>query len=184
MRLFSSLTLAALILAGLMPIALRADYLKNTDFKEGFQLWRGDGQAAFLNPDGTEGSEGDPGVIPVIKITLAKGHTHAVFQEFDAKDAPGSLHVKVEVYASADFKRSNRASDYDSDDYMPNTDFMVRLMPDFYQQISDLKPGQWVTVKYLWPSPTPSDRRSIYFIVPPGDGTVYIRNPSVSSTGD
>jgi hypothetical protein len=183
MRSLSPLTLAVLILTGLMTVVLHADYLKNTDFKEGFQLWRGDGQAAFLNPDGTEGSEGDPGVIPVIKITLAKGHTHAVFQEFDAKDAPSKLHVKVEVYASADFKRSNRASDYNTDDFMPNTDFAVRLMPDYYQQSSDLKPGQWVTVKYTWMSPTPADQRAVYFIVPPGDGTVYIRNPSVSSTG-
>ena len=180
MRAFSPITLATLILAGMMPFSLlQADYLKNTDFKEGSQCWRGDGQAAFLKPDGTEGAEGDKGVIPVIKITLARSQSRAVFQEFQMKDTPGKLHIKVQVYASVDFKRSTHASDYQSDDYMPNTDFLIRL-PDFYEKMTNLKPGEWVAVDCQWNSPPPADTRAVYFIVPPGDGVIYIKNPSVT----
>src|SRR5580693_7739441 len=127
MRSWSSLILTAGLLVATASLALCDNYLKNTDFKEGSQCWRGDGQAAFLKPDGTEGEEGDPGAVPVIRVALSKGQLHSVFQEFQTADAPGKLHIKVEVYASVDFKRSNRASDYQTDDYMPmpNTDFMI-----------------------------------------------------------
>jgi len=180
LRRLSPLILTAALLMGMASLALCDNYLKNADFKEGSQMWRGDGQAAFLKPDGTEGEEGDPGAIPVIKIALSKGQLHSVFQEFQTADAPGKLHIKVEVYASVDFKRSNRASDYQTDDYMPNTDFMIRFLPDYFQRMANLKPGEWVTVEGTLMSPTPSEVRSVYFMVPPGDGVIYIKNPSVT----
>src|ERR1700722_7032655 len=112
MRAPSPITLAVLILAGRMPFSLQADYLKNTDLKEGMAGWHGDGEAAFLNPDGTEGAEGDPNVIPVIKIALSKGSPRAVYQDYETRDNPTSQHLRVDVYASSDFKRSTFASDY------------------------------------------------------------------------
>jgi hypothetical protein len=180
MRSLSPLILTAGLLMGMASLALCDNYLKNADFKEGSQLWRGDGQAAFLKPDGTEGSENDPGAVPVIRLTLSKGQRRSVFQEFQMKDAPNKLHFKVQVYASVDFKRSTHASDYESDDYIPNADFVFRFMPDYFQQTANLKPDEWVTVQGTWTSPTPSDGRAVYFIVPPGEGTIYIKNPSVT----
>ena len=183
MRSLSSVIVAALILIGFTPIAVHADYLKNTDFKEGSQLWRGDGQAAFLNPDGTEGSEDDPGVTPVIKISLSQSRVHAISQEFDAKNPPGKFHFSVQVYASLDFKRSTRASDYQDDDYMPSTDFLVRLLPNYSEQSATLKPGRWVTMEGILFSGSETGEYEIYFIVPPGTGTIYIKKPSLASKG-
>jgi len=183
MRASSPWVLAAFFLAGMMSFSLQADYLKNTDFSEGSQCWRGDGQAAFLNADGTEGNEGDPGVTPVIKVTLSSGHPHFVFQEFSPQDAPAALHFKVQVYASVDFARSTHASDYQlDDDYwsMPTADFVVRLMPNYYQRPFGLKPGEWVTIQGESSFPRPADDRAIYFFFPPGTGVVYIKNPSVT----
>jgi len=145
-------------------------------------MWHGDGQAAFLKPDGTEGAEGDPGVVPVLRVALAKGQRHFVYQEFNMQDAPAKLHIKVEVFASVDFKRSTHASDYQTDDWtpMPNADFLIRLMPDYYERTSSLKPGERVTAQVVWNSPMTADDHSVYFMVPPGDGVVYLKNPSVT----
>ena len=187
------MTLAAVILAGLMPMTLRADYLKNTDFKDGLAGWHGDGESAFLNPDGTEGAEGDKGVIPVIKIALSKGQPHAVYQDYETKDNPKTQHIRVEVFASFDFKRSTFAADYSQDinwkagqiwywtaEAVPNVDFWIRGSPGFIYKLANLKPGQWVTVDGRWDSPPPAEDRTVYFIVPPGNGVVYIRKPSAS----
>jgi hypothetical protein len=179
-RFRSILVLAAGLLMGMASLAQCDNYLKNADFSEGSQLWRGDGQAAFLNPDGTEASEGDPGSIPVIKVTLSKSRVHAVYQEFELHDAPSQLHIKLDVYASNDFKRSNRASDYNTDDFMTSVDFMMRMMPDYYERTASLKPGEWVTVQGVFKYLTGANSRTIFFMIPPGDGTVYIRNASVT----
>jgi len=180
MRSLSPLILTVGLLLGMASLALCDNYLKNADFKEGSQLWRGDGQAAFLKPDGTEGSENDPGAVPVIRVALSKGQARDVYQEFQTRDVPGKLHFKVQVYASIDFKRSNHASDYQSDGPMPNTDFMIRSLPEYYEQTAKLKPGEWVTVEGTWTSPMSSDNRTVYFMVPPGEGVIYIKNPSVT----
>jgi hypothetical protein len=188
----SPVALAVLFLAGMMPLAVRADYLANTDLSAGFACWHGQGEPAFLNPDGTEGAEGDKGVVPVIRIALSKNSGRAVYQEIDTKDEPKGLHVRVEVYASSDFKRSTFADDYSSDinwkstgtysgaDVTPNADFWIHDMPSTVYQLADLKPGQWVTVEFSFDASTPVDERTIYFGVPPGTGTVYIRNASVT----
>jgi hypothetical protein len=189
----SPLTLAALILAGMIPLSLQANYLINTDLSEGLAGWRGDGEAAFLNPDGTEGVEGDKGVIPVIKIALSKGEPRAVYQEYETKDDPKTQHLRIEVFASLDFKRSTFASDYSSDlnwhagqtwywtgEAIPNVDFWIRGAPGFLYKLANLKPGEWVTVDGRWDSPPPAEDRTVSFFVPPGDGAVYIRNPSAT----
>src|ERR1700734_2064016 len=112
MRAPSPITLAVLILAGMIPFSLQADYLKNTDLKEGMAGWHGDGEAAFLNPDGTEGAEGDPNVIPVIKIALSKGSPRAVYQDYETRDNPKTLNFKVDIFASSDYQRSKSVNDY------------------------------------------------------------------------
>jgi hypothetical protein len=181
MRSFLLLVLATGLSMVIAPLALGDNYLKNADFKEGSQMWRGDGQQAFLKPDGTEGQDGDPGVTPVIRVNLSPGQRRVVYQEFQVHDSPATLHIKLDVYASIDFKRSTRADDYASDDPMPNTDFMVRLVPEYFQQTFDtVKPGEWVTLKADWSSPQATEDRAIYYFIPPGVGVLYIKNPVVT----
>ena len=187
------IALAIVFLFGLTTLSLRANYLTNVDLKEGLAGWRGDGDVAFLAPDGTEGADGDKGVIRVIKVPLSKGQARAIYQEFEAKDNPSTLHARIEVYASSDFKRSTFANDYSPEinwragsiwywsvECVPNVDFWIRLGPGYMYKLANLKPGQWVTVDAKWDSPMAADDRSVYFFVPPGEGTIYIRNASVT----
>jgi hypothetical protein len=192
MRAPSSILLAAFILAATMPLLLRADeYLKNTDFKEGISCWRGDGHPVFLKPDGTEGDEQDTGVIPVIKLELSKSNPRAVYQEYETHDTPGTQHLRVEVYASSDFKRSTFPNDYSQDinwkpggvwywsgEAVPNVDFWIRGAPGYLYKMANLKPSQWVTVDGFWDQAQKAEDRAVCFFVPPGTGTVYIKNPS------
>jgi hypothetical protein len=185
--------LAAVVTIGLFPLVLQADLLKDNDMKEGVSVWKGDGQAAFLNPDGTEGAEGDKGVIQVVKMPLSKSTPRYIYQDYDAPPDLGSLNVSVEVYASADFKRSSFASDYSQDihwkpggtwywvaEAVPNVDFWIRGSPGYQYKLASLKPGAWVTVKAKWDPGAPATDRSICFFVPPGEGTIYIRKATAS----
>ena len=199
MRPLSPITLAAFVLMGMMPLSLRAqaNYLKNTDLKEGFSFWHGDGESIFLNPDGTEGAEGDKDVIPVIKISLSKNDPRSVHQDFETPNEPKSLNFRVLVYASSDFKRSTFADDYSSsinwiagqtlclypEEVIPNVDFWIRGAPGLIYILSnDLKPNTWATVTGTWPpSPPPGTDRTVTFCVPPGDGAVYIREAAVTT---
>ncbi len=189
----SPIMLAALILAAMMPVTLQADYLKNSDFKEGSQLWHGDGQLAFLKPDGTEGAEGDPGAIPVLRLGLSKGHTHAIFQDYQTPDHPKTQHIRVEVFASLDFKRSKFAGDYTSElnwkagttvfvgnDIVPNVDFWMGDTCYYVTKLANLKPGEWVTVDLTFDTTPGNDAHSVCFMVPPGEGAIYIKNPSAT----
>lgn len=193
MRASSLVTLAALVLAGMMPLSLQADYLKNTDFKEGISCWRGDGKPAFLNPDGTEGAEGDKGVTPVIKIALSHSQPRCIYQDYETRDKLPTQHIKVDVFASSDFKRTTDTSYYTSSihwkpggvwywsgEAIPNVDFWIRGSPGFIYKLADLKPGEWVTVDGFWDSAPSAQDRSVYFIVPAGEGAIYIKNPSAS----
>jgi len=148
-------------------------------------MWSGDGQAAFLKPDGTEGSDSDPGVIPVMRVGLSASQTRTIYQEFHPQDAPGKVTITVQAYASLDFKRSKHAEDYQTEDYMgmPITDFLIRYLPDYYQQSYSLKPGKWVTLKASFGGQQAADDRAVYFIVPPGVGVVYIKSPAVIPQG-
>jgi hypothetical protein len=192
MRVPAPVTLAALFMAGTMFFSVQADYLKNTDFKGGLAGWHGDGDAVFLKPDGTEGAEGDKDVIPVIKVTLSKGSPRSVYQDYETRDNPKTQHIRVEVFASSDFKRSTFASDYSSINWKPdatwywsavatpNVDFWIRGAPGYLYKLANLKPGQWVTVEGNWDSPPVAEDRAVAFMVPPGTGAVYIKNPSAT----
>jgi hypothetical protein len=182
----------SVILFGVAWLPIRADYLTNSDLKQGFAWWHGDGEPAFLNPDGTEGSEGDKDVIPVIKIHLSKGESRSVYQEYETKDAPKSLHVTLQVYASDDFKRSAYADDYSSDinwrstgtyysidQEIPNADFWIHDVPSGLYQLSDLKPSEWTSIDCSFDCTTVADERTLFFNAPPGEGTIYIRKASV-----
>ena len=194
MRSYSPVRFAILILAAMaVPFSLKADYLKNADLKDGLAAWRGDGEAAFLNPDGTEGAEGDKNVTPVIKLVLSKGSPHSVYQEYETRDNPTTQHLRVDVFASSDFKRSTFPSDYTSTINwkpggvwywtgvaVPNVDFWIRGAPGFLYKLANLKPGEWVTVDGFWDTPPPAQDRTVVFFVPPGSGTIYIKNPAAS----
>ena len=194
MRTFSCFGFAVVgLMLAMMPVALGGEYLKNTDLKEGFSFWHGDGEPAWLAPDGTEGAEGDKGVVAVIKLPLSRGQPRAIYQEFETRDNPKTQHIRLQVYASHDFKRSTYASDYSSDinwkagsiwywseECVPNVDFWIRGSPGYLYKLANLKPGQWVTVDGRWDSPPPSDDRAASFFVPPGVGTVYLRAFSVT----
>ena len=185
---------AALFAMG-MALPLRANYLTNTDFGIDLSGWHGDGERVYLKSDGTEGSETDSDAIPVIKIALAHGHSHYVSQEVDFKDKPDGVHVQVEIYVSADFQRSKFDTDYTVPQHFPvmweydeqtiNSDFWIRLGPNDYYGYDEwsytsgeAKPGKWVTVKAVWPAgEKAADHFTVNFCVPPGEGTVYLRNP-------
>ena len=181
----------ALILTASMAVTLRANFLDNSDFKEDMSSWHGDGSAAFLKPDGTEGDESDPGVIPVIKLKTSPGETRLVYQEFETPDKPTTLHVKVDVFASADFKRSAHASDYTinwkaggtwywSAIAIPNVDFWIRGGgSSWFYKLANLKPGTWTTVDGRFEGLPEDQDRVVNFCIPCGEGTVYHKNPVV-----
>ncbi len=180
--------LLATLACCLAPLALRADFLKDNTMQEGLAVWKGDGEVAYLNPDGTEGAQGDAGVTQVIKIPLSKSHPRYAYQDFTVPADLAHLSASVEVMASPDFKRSKFPNDYSSDQHwtagsvwywsaetVPNVDFWIRIAPVYDYKLSNLKPGQWVTVKATWDAGASATDRSICFFVPPGDGAVYIR---------
>lgn len=173
-------------------------YLKNADLKAGWTSWHGSGEIAFLKADGTEGAEGDPDVTPVIKVMLSHGQSREVYQEYEVRDKPSNLTLRVEVFASSDFKRSTNKNDYTSvgplhanawrtpfswpDIVIPNSDFWIRGGPAASYNLmyipQDLQPGAWTTVGSTWQLLDTPTTRIIYFCVPPGTGTVYLKNPS------
>ena len=174
-----------------MSLNATANDLANTDFQKGLSDWHGDGEIAYLKTDGTEGTETDPDVTPVMKIVLSRSRTLAVYQEFDTRDAkPTNMHVTVDVYASADFVRSKFASDYSikwkpggtwywSAIAIPDVDFWIRGGPGWFYKLIDLKPGSWSKLDGRFEGLMESDSHVMNFCVPPGQGTIYLKNPSV-----
>jgi len=177
-----------------------AGYLKNADLKAGWASWHGSGEIAFLKADGTEGAEGDPDVTPVIKVVLSHGQSREVSQEYEVRDQPSHLTLKVQVFASSDFKRSVNKNDYTPvgplhesawrgnfywpDVVIPNSDFWIRGKSsgeyNFMYTPQDLQPRAWTTVKSQnWQLLSPLTTGIVNFCVPPGTGTVYLKNPSV-----
>lgn len=180
----SSRSFAFLLVAFVLSLSGRAwcdNVLDNADFSNGTQGWHGDGHVVYLKPDGTEGDQTDTGAIPVLKIVLAKGQPHAVYQTLRSKDTMGNLHITVQVYASPDFKRSTHADDYAIQDSftMTVTDFLVRVATGsgWTEEDASLKPGDWKTVHAESGAMQAADERSIFFQIPPGDGFVYLKNP-------
>ena len=177
--------------AGLSLFSVRADnFLKNADLKGGIAGWHGDGEPALLKADGTEGADGDANVTPVIKIPLSSGDSRTVYQEISTRDLPTTMHVKVEVFASSDFKRSTRADDYSIDwkpggtwywsaIAIPNVDFWIRGGGNngWFYKLASLKPGAWITVDGRFEGLHLDEDSVVTFCAPPGHGTVYIKNP-------
>ena len=173
-------------------------YLENGDFKDGLTGWRGGGEEVFLKADGSEGAETDSDVTPVIKVTLTHGQSHAIYQEIDLHDKPSTLHVQIEMYASKDFQRSKFPNDYNaSQNYktmweygivVPDADFWIRLGPGvrylyplWFYATTDAQPGKWQTLKATWDKGEKrGDQFTVNFCVPPGDGFVYLKNPSAT----
>lgn len=191
MKTLARLMLVPTLLAGMSVLSLHADnYLRNADMKNGFSSWRGDGNTAFIKPDGTEGVDGDPDVIPVIKMTLG-GQSRSVYQEIETRDKPTTMHVKLEIFASSNFKRSDNKSDYNtfwkpgsvwywSAIVIPEVDFWVRGgMNTWFYKVINLKPGAWTTLDGHFENQDPNQDRVIDFCVPAGKGTIYIKNPVV-----
>jgi len=188
MRSFPLRWLSVLVLVTAWSAPLRAEYLVNTDFKDSIAGWRGDGQAANLLANGTE----DPTGTPVIKIILSAGSSREVYQEIETRDTSTSLTIKVDVFASPDFKRSSFKQDYTidwkpgsmmywSDMVTPNVDFWIRGGRGFgwFYKLTNLKPGVWTTLKAHFQGLPQDESRIVNFCVPPGAGAVYIKNPSV-----
>lgn len=176
-----------------LPLAVRADFLKDNAMKEGLSVWKGDGEVAYLNPDGTEGAEGDKDVTQVIKIALSKSHPRYIYQDYEAPADLAHLNVTVDVFASLDFKRSKFPNDYSPDihwtpgstwywsaEAVPNVDFWIRGSPGYQYKMAALKPGDWVTVKAGWDAGASATQRTVCFFVPPGDGAIYIRKATAS----
>ena len=169
-----------------------ADYISNGDLKHGWIHWDGDGEIAYLTRDGFEGAEGDKDVTPVIKVIL-QGHSQQVYQTYDIRDNPGSLHIRFAVFASTDFKRSPYASDYSgylkgvTEDFsgsqdVPNSDFWIRNdPPPSFFITRKLTPGAWTAIDYVWHPYISTDSRVINFCTPPGKETIYIKFPSVTN---
>jgi hypothetical protein len=183
-----------LVIGLLAALPLWADLLKNADLKDGLSCWQGDGDSTYLKPDGTEGTQDDPGAIPVLKLVLSHGSSHMISQEIDAPGKLVHLAVSVDVYASADFKRSPFPNDYSGgadwkpglatyygSPIVPNVDFWIRgnLNPGIFYKLVNLKPRAWVSVSGDIQN-DPINNFVVNFCVPPGEGTVYLKNPSVN----
>jgi hypothetical protein len=192
---------AAVLITALALCALpvrAGENLANSDLKEGMAGWHGDGSLVFLNPDGTEGSEGDPGVTPVIKLELTRSGVRSVYQEVSVRDQSTQIAYKVEISAASKIVRSTSRDDYTSElfDYHTgdfhwtaigtcNTDFWLRAGsdPNWYYVLGQPSVGQWTTVSGSASVDPNSNSLNVLYCVPPGEGAVYLRNPSASSSG-
>jgi hypothetical protein len=172
--------------------SLSADpILRNGDLSEGLAGWHDDGRLTYLNPDGTEADDASSGAIPVIKLHLS-GDPRLVSQEYETHDSPTTLNISVQVMPSADFKRSTDDSLYSakwspggtwywSALVVPTSDFWIRGGPGWYYKLCDaLKPGKWTTVNGHFENLAPTEDHVVYFCVPPGDGSLYLKNAVVS----
>jgi len=183
----------SLVAVGLAPAILHADLLKDNTMQEGLSVWKGDGEVAYLNADGSEGAEGDKGVTQVIKLSLSKSHPRSIYQDYEAPADLAKLKVTVEVFASFDFKRSKFPTDYSQDvhwaagstwywtgEEIPDVDFWIRGAPGFDYRLANLSPGQWATVKASWDAGGSATDRTLCFFVPAGDGAIYIRKATAN----
>jgi hypothetical protein len=194
LRLTGVKTLLSLIVVsslGWLGSNLSADpLLHNADLQGGISGWHGDGRVTFLAPDGTEQDDASSGAIPVIKLHLSND-SESVYQEYETHNSPTALNISVDAMAAPDFRRSTEASSYTtkwspggtwywSALAIPTVDFWIRGGPGWYYKLASLKKGAWTTIKGHFENLTPTDEHVVYFCVPPGDGTVYIKNPVVT----
>ena len=193
--------LNGLVAAVLMAVPARADYLKNSDLKNGLEGWHGDGVMAYLKQDGTEGAEDDVDVKPAIKIFLSRNGSRSVYQEFETRDHPTDLFFKVNILPSSNFQPSKSYDDYSKEvssfqpgDYLVwsgvavfKVDFWIRGGPDgpnwLYQMADSVTVGKWSTVLHTFKNVRDDMNRTVYFCVPPGQGAIYIQEPLVAPKG-
>ncbi len=166
------------------------DILRNGDLHDGLSAWHGDGHLVYLKADNTEADEAGPDTTPVIKLNLEHDSSE-VYQEYETRDTPGSLNVSVDVMAASDFHRSAEKNDYSitwssgtwywSALVVPTVDFWIRGGPGMlYYRLSTLKALVWTTVKGHFQGLTATDHHIISFCVPPGTGSVYVKNIAVT----
>jgi hypothetical protein len=190
MRFVFSLGLVAVALVG-MTVFLHADLFRNSDLSSGLSGWHGDGRLVYLAADNTEADDSAPGSTPVIKLHLAHD-SQSSYQEIEVRDNPSKLDVAVEIMASSDFRRSTEPSDFTSKWsaggtwywsalVVPTADFFIRGSPGYFYKVDNAPIGQWTKVEGHFENLKPTDQFTISFCVPPGEGSVYIKNPSVTS---
>jgi hypothetical protein len=181
-------------LVGLLEIPVPANELTNSDLSNRLDFWHGDGFIVFLNPDGSEGQEGDGTVTPVIKINLTN-EPHFVYQELRTISSSNILTVKVDIMPSSNFKRSDIDHDYNRNWSVegtwykhggplaiPAVDFWIRCSngaKEWAYRLANITAGQWTTVIGRFMGMRPIEGREIYFCVPTGEGSIYLKNFSV-----
>ena len=191
MRTLLSLSLAWVVFVGAV-ISAQADLFKNTDFSNGLAGWHGDGRMVYLAADGTEKDEAGPGLTPAIKLRLSHD-PQQTYQEVEVRNNPSKLDISVEVMPSANFRRSREASDYNvkwspggtwywSSDAIPDVDFWIKGAPGFFYKPVNLQTGQWLKIESHFENLKSTDAFTINFCVPPGDGAIYIKNPSANAS--
>jgi hypothetical protein len=192
--------LILLLLAVTIIAPLRADYLTNTDFQQGLQAWHGDGETVFLKPDGTEGEQTDPGAVAALKLRLSSDKPRYIFQEIRTRDNPATLHFKVDILVSDDFQPSKSKDDYTPELFesegafewaefgIPHADFWIKASSATFRNgyayayffTANAVKGNWSTVDHTFDGVSKMDDRTVYFCVPPGVGTLYLKNPSAT----
>jgi hypothetical protein len=165
--------------------------LHNTDLSSGsIAGWNGDGHIVYLNAEGVEGEQTDPGVTPVIKLSLSN-EASSVYQDVDTRNSPTKMDISVEVMGSTDFRRSKRASDYQQtwtggtwmtwEAAVPTVDFWIRLAPAIFSyKLANIQVGSWTTVTAHFTGLVPREEHTISFYVPPGEGAIYLKNPTAN----
>jgi len=167
-----------------------ANYLTNADLTDSLGGWNGDGERVYLRTDGTEGNADDKDAVPCIKLRLTDG-VQSVTQEYETNDQPPSLHVTVQIYASKDLKiapfpddqTTGDGSHYVGNVRVPDGDCWVGEEPSHTRRGVPLKLGQWNAVDLVIRHMKQINDRTLSFNVPPGQGTIYIRTPSVTKQG-
>jgi hypothetical protein len=183
-----------------ISVPVHADYLTNTDLQQGMGAWHGEGETVFLKPDGTEGEETDPGAVAVLKMKLSPDKPRYIFQEIRTRDHPATLHLKVDIFVSDNFQASKSHDDYTPELSgcggafewasfgIPQADFWIKAGPstfrdgnayDYFVTGNAVK-GKWATIDHTFDTVSKVDDRVVYFCVPPGIGTLYLKNPSAT----
>ena len=164
-----------------------ANYLTNADLTDSLGGWNSDGERVYLRTDGSEGTADDKDAVPCIKLRLGD-NVQSVTQEYETQDQPPSLHVTVQIYASKDLKIAPFPDDQTTGDgshyvgtiYVPQGDCWIGEEPSHFKHGIQLKLGKWNAVDTVIHRMKQVSDRTISFNVPPGQGVIYIRTPSVT----
>jgi hypothetical protein len=186
-----------LLLALFFTRAALADdnLLLNSDFNEDLAHWHGDCHIAYVRDNGTEGNAGDSDVKPALKINLLPHEVGVVSQDIIDHDKLTSLHFRVDILPSADFKPSQDDADYthslryqkpgdsfqDAAEDALHVDFWMRFTPPWHYFLAAAVPGKWTVVATDAHGIGHHEERTIFFCVPPGQGALYLLHPAVNA---